>query len=48
MAYRPDPNKLRNLGMTLFVLITIGLTGGFLIERLDRCTHWPQYMSGHC
>jgi len=39
---------MRNLGMTLFVLIAAGLAGGVLIERLDRCTHYPQYMSGHC
>jgi len=48
MANRPDPNKLRNLGMTLVVLIAVGFAGAFLIERLDRCTHYPQYMSGHC
>lgn len=43
-----DPIKLRNLGITLFILIAVGLGRGGRIERLDRCTHQPRYMSDHC
>jgi len=48
MPNTPDPRKMRNLGVTLVVLVVVGIATGLVFERLDRCTHWPQTMSARC